>query len=111
MCTVFSIVSGISLSVYSFKISLFLVKGDFALLNTNGTIPLVETLLVSPVELIVATAFMVLSAIVFWLYNRVRKMYKAKKREAQLVLQQQQQQQQQEKQDEKSNDFDMVEME
>jgi hypothetical protein len=97
-------VSGISLSVYSFKISLFLVKGDFALLNSNSTIPLVETLLVSPLELIIAIAFMMLSGIVFWLYERIRRMRKIKRKEATL------RQQRQDKQDDKSNDFDVVEM-
>lgn len=104
MCTLFSIVSGISLSVYSFKISLFLVKGDFALLNSNSTIALVETLLVSPLELIIAIAFMMLSGLVFWLYERIRRMRKIKRKEANL------RQQHQDKQDDKSNDFDVVEM-
>ena len=103
MCTLFSIVSGISLSVYSFKISLFLIKGNFALLNSNSTIPLAETLLVSPLELIIATTCMLLSGLVFLLYKRIHRVRKIKKRE-------EQQQQQQEKQDEKTNDFDAVEM-
>lgn len=80
-----------------------MVKGDFALLNNNSTIPLVETLLVSPLELIIAIAFMLLSGLVFWLYERIRRMRKSKRKEATL-------RQQQEKHDDKSNDFDVVEM-
>ncbi len=72
------------------------------MLNSNSTIPLVETLLVSPLELIIATTCMVLSGLVFLLYKRIHRVRKIKKKE--------EQQQQQEKQDEKTNDFDAVEM-
>ncbi|MBX9636547.1 MAG: hypothetical protein K2Q45_03240 [Nitrosomonas sp.] len=66
------------------KISLFLIKGNFALINfNNNTTALVETLLVSPLELCLALVVMIVSAVVFWLYERIRRMRKTKEKHRQ----------------------------
>lgn len=87
MCTFFSLVSALSLSVYSFKIFLFLVRGSFAMI---GTEPLPQTLLVSPIELVVAGGIMVASAIVYFLFHKFSARQKEERKEERRRLKEQQ---------------------
>jgi hypothetical protein len=84
MCALFSLISGLSLCVYSFKIFLFLVKGNFALLSlipppTNETTTttssdiIIASLLVAPLELAIAAVIMALSGVVYYFYGRFEK--------------------------------------
>jgi hypothetical protein len=102
MCALFSLVSGLSLCVYSFKIFLYLVKGNFALITpsvaaeqppTNGTSAsltqanvIVASLLVAPLELAVAAAIMVLSGVVYYFYERFKKAQHIEEKEHLRVL-------------------------
>jgi hypothetical protein len=76
MAALFSIVSGVSLSVYSLKISIFFLRGTFSLTGEN--VPLYTSLLVSPLELAIGIGMMIASAVLLFMYKKL--MHKIRER-------------------------------
>lgn len=84
--TLFSIVSGVSLSVYSLKISIFFIRGTFSLTSPPAGVggeDLCRSLLVSPLELALGAGLMLLSGALLLIY---RKLMQRMKRRAQQEL-------------------------
>ena len=81
--TLFSIVSGVSLSVYSLKISVFFIRGTFSIMADPASTDLCRSLLVSPLELALGAGLMLLSGALLLIY---RKLMQRMKRRAQQEL-------------------------